>query len=169
VIVALDVHYRTACAQVGCVAFEDWQAPQASRTHTVTVERVADYQSGQFYKRELPCLLTALEEMPDAAATIVIDGYVWLAPERPGLGWHLHQALDGRVAVVGVAKSSFAGNATARPGCRGRSRRPLYVTSCGMKPDAAATAVADMAGPNRIPTMLKLADTLSRTASQEDQ
>lgn len=162
-IAAFDVHYGAAHAQVGCVIFENWQAETAIRSHVVSADVAADYEPGQFYKRELPCLLTALKSVGDAVSTVVIDGYVWLAPDRPGLGWHLYQAVSGRVAVVGVAKSAFSGNATPRTIRRGLSRQSLYVTAIGLDVDLAAEAVRTMAGPYRIPTLLKLADTLSRS------
>ena len=95
---------------------------------------------------------------------IVIDGYVWLGHERPGLGAHVHAALDGRSAIVGVAKHRFKSATTAIPVLRGTSRQPLFITAAGIAPATAAAAVTSMHGPHRIPTLLKRVDRLSRDA-----
>ncbi|MFY0538676.1 hypothetical protein [Nannocystis pusilla] len=44
----------------------------------------------------------------------MIDGHVWLGPDRPGLGVHLHRALGEAIPVVGVAKNPFRGRPRAR-------------------------------------------------------
>jgi len=46
--------------------------------------------------------------------------------------------------------------------CRGKSRRPLFVSAIGMRPSEAASRIKEMAGPHRIPGMLKLADQLTK-------
>ncbi|HYH68074.1 MAG TPA: endonuclease V [Urbifossiella sp.] len=123
---------------------------------------VADYEPGSFYRRELPCLLgvLALGPRPDV---VVVDGYVWLAGDVPGLGAHLHAALGG--VVVGVAKTRFA-SAAAVEVCRGASRSPLFVTAAGAAAEVVAAWVAKMHGPYRVPTLLKRVDALARTAPQ---
>jgi deoxyribonuclease V len=125
------------------------------------IESVAEYQPGEFYRRELPCLLAVLERGP-AAEVAVVDGYVWLGPERPGLGAHLFEALGKRIAVIGVAKTRFAGAGEAVPMYRGESRSPLYVTAAGVGVTEAAGWIARMAGPYRVPEMLKRVDQLAR-------
>ena len=47
---------------------------------------------GEFYRRELPGLLAVLEKIEQPIDVMVIDGYVDLAPDRPGLGRHLWSA-----------------------------------------------------------------------------
>ena len=103
-------------------------------------------------------MLAALERMPPLDI-VIVDGYVWLGPDRPGLGWHLHAARGG--VVVGVAKTRFDG-ATAREVIRGGSTRPLFVTAIGIDPALAAEHVRQMHGDHRIPTLLGLADSLAR-------
>jgi hypothetical protein len=46
--------------------------------------------------------------------------------------------------------------------CRGKSRRPLFVSAIGMRPSEAASRIKEMAGPHRIPGMLNLADQLTK-------
>ena len=55
---------------------------------------VAAYVPGQFYRRELPCLLAVFGLVRQPLEIILIDGYVWLdAQGMPGLGGHLFDAL----------------------------------------------------------------------------
>ena len=121
----------------------------------------AEYAPGQFYLRELPCLLAVIDRLDALPRTIVVDGYVFLGPERPGLGAHLYDALAGNVPVVGVAKRPFR-DAFAVPVRRGESARPLYVTAIGLAVGEAAAHVRAMHGEHRIPTLLRRVDALSR-------
>ena len=81
----------------------------------------------------------------------------------PGLGAYLFDELGGSIPVVGVAKQPFRG-LVAIEVLRGTSSKPLYVTAAGMGEDKAAGLVRSMAGPFRVPTMLRAADVLSRGA-----
>ena len=160
---AVDVHYRDdGTANAAVVVFAAWPAGEPIETRVASFDEVADYVPGQFFRRELPCILPLLLEAHEEhrLTTIVVDGYVQLADGKPGLGMHLHEALPEPIEIVGVAKSPFQG-APAEPVLRGVSKRPLYVTSTG---DAllAAEAVQSMAGESRIPTLLKLVDQLAR-------
>jgi len=64
--------------------------------------------------------------------------------------------------VIGIAKTEFAGAVHAVPVLRGISQRPLYVTAAGIDPRQAAARILAMAGPHRLPTMLKRVDRLCR-------
>jgi deoxyribonuclease V len=167
-ILAVDVDYRANGAFAAGVLFDDWSASTALREVTLPVPSVAEYEPGQFYRRELPCVLALLDALDQSTATsspaiVVVDGYVRLgADRRPGLGQHLFDALAGRVAVVGVAKSRFRDTPPDTEVLRGRSLRPLFVTAAGMSVDDAKTAVLSMAGRHRVPTMLRRVDQLSR-------
>ncbi|MCL2714231.1 MAG: hypothetical protein FWD68_06490 [Alphaproteobacteria bacterium] len=112
----------------------------------------------------MPCIIDILAPFTEVGV-IVVDGYVWLAKDRPGLGAHLYNRLAGRVPVVGVAKTAFRGNDCAIQVTRGFSTHPLYVTSIGIDPAVAAASVAAMAGPHRLPTILKRVDQLARGIS----
>lgn len=117
---------------------------------------------GELYRRELPGILAALEQLNHTPSLVIVDGYVSLADGTPGLGAHLFHALDEEVSVIGVAKSPFKGADYARQMYRGGSRRPLYITAAGMSLAHAEGCVRSMHGTHRLPTMLKRADTLSR-------
>jgi len=165
-IAALDAAYSDKGASAACVVFEGWAAGQAL-SESVVRRAVADaYEPGAFYKRELPLLLDVLREAGAAPEIVVIDGYVWLdAAGKPGLGAHLHAALSGSCAVVGVAKTAFAGaDAWSAKVVRGSAVRALYVTALGLSPSGAASAVQSMHGAHRIPTLIQRADRLARDA-----
>jgi deoxyribonuclease V len=165
VIVCVDVDYRAAEVVAACVGFLDWtDAGPAIESVTRTSGAAAMYESGELYRRELPYVLAALAALASPPRVIVVDGYVWLGPARLGLGAHLHAALGGGIAVVGVAKRRFEGATTAIPILRGTSQQPLFVTAAGTDVAAAAAAVTTMHGPHRIPTLIKRADRLGRDA-----
>jgi len=167
VLLALDVAYTEAQGYAVAVAFDDWTSEGVHAVHTATLEQVPAYEPGAFYKRELPCLLAVLAAVDLATIRcVVVDGYVSLGTEgRPGLGQHLYTALGGRVPVVGVAKTRFAGVAPqVVPVRRGQSQNPLYITSVGMPVAEAAHRVATMHGSYRFPTLLKQLDDLTKRA-----
>lgn len=170
VIVCLDVDYRESETVTAAVGLPDWAAPAAAfeRTRRVS-EAPQPYEPGRFYLREMPHLLAMLEEVRDVhgpIARVVVDGYVWLATGRPGLGAHLHAAMAARwlveVPVIGVAKTAFRDNDRAVAVTRGASARPLYVTAVGCDEADAARAVASMHGAHRMPTLLARVDRLAR-------
>ena len=94
---------------------------------------------------------------------VVIDGYVWLGPDKWGLGAHLYDSMHQMAIVIGVAKSRFTvPTRRSTPVVHGASKSPLWVTSIGMDPVLAADSVRSMHGPHRIPTLIKRADQLCR-------
>jgi len=165
-IACLDVDYRGAAAYAAGLAFHNWSDASPAMEKVIPVVGVHPYQPGQFFRRELPCLLVVLRELP-SVSVVVVDGYVWLdGVSVAGLGAHLYQALAGKVAVIGVAKTRFAGARAAAEVFRGRSTRPLFITAAGMCAERAAEHVRSMHGPDRIPTLLKRADALCRRAGR---
>lgn len=163
-IACVDVDYRAHEAVAACVLFENWTSIEGVQEVVAHVTDVADYQPGEFFRRELPCLLQVLAQVRQPLAWIVIDGYVWLnAQERPGLGAHLYDALHRQVPVVGVAKTAFRRSAFAVPVVRGASQRPLWVTAAGMDVQEAADGVRQMHGDYRLPALLQRVDRLCRT------
>lgn len=161
-IICIDVQYSPTFAQVGCVSFRDWPDGSPSHELAVSVPPAAEYETGQFYLRELPCLLAAIAELPQFPAVIVVDGYVWLGAQRPGLGHYLYNALSRQCPVIGVAKNSFQNNDMAVQVLRGKSSRPLYLTSVGIPVQTAYNHISEMHGEFRIPTLIKRADQLAR-------
>ena len=162
-IACVDVHYRDPGAVAAGLWFQLWPDSTSAAEVVLPIAEVAPYQSGQFYLRELPCLLALLEQGP-SADILVIDGYVWLEDERPGLGAHLYRALGEKVAVIGAAKTRYAGVTLVQEVRRGTSGSPLYITAAGMDLSEAARHVSEMHGPFRIPTLLKRVDQLCRRA-----
>jgi len=159
VLCCLDVDYQPTAVTTACVGFDAW-TDEVAAIELVMRSRgaAAAYQPGAFFERELPYLRAALDRMPPLEL-IVVDAYVWLAPDRPGLGKHLHDAVG--LPVVGVAKNHFAGTSAIEVS-RGTSARPLYVTAVGVAPEVAADRVRAMHGDHRIPTLIRRVDTLAR-------
>jgi deoxyribonuclease V len=158
VLACVDVDYRASGAVAAALLFDAWTDAVPRRELVARIAHVPDYEPGQFYKRELPCLLEVLRGVTPAC--VIIDGFVHLGPERrPGLGAHLARALD--VIVVGVAKNPFH-QTPATPVLRGASTKPLLVTAAGMPEAEAAARVHEMHGAFRIPTLLRRVDQLCR-------
>jgi deoxyribonuclease V len=163
----VDVHYHPdLMATVALVFFEDWSSPTPIDAAIHTMPCDADYEPGNFYKLELPCILSVLEKQTGVLpGLIIIDGYVWLTDDdgkpKPGLGAHLFKALGETVSVIGVAKSRFK-DAPAVEILRGTSAQPLFITAAGIEVGEAAQLIKDMHGDHRLPTLIKLADQLAR-------
>jgi len=164
-IVALDVHYDNAgrSATAAAVVFEHWEDAAALATYHSHSSDVEPYVPGEFFKRELPSLLAVLCRVREPLTVAVVDGFVMLG-EKPGLGMRLWEALNGTIAVIGVAKTRFH-SASAIEVTRGASKMPLYVTAVGIDPAEAAQSIACMHGAFRIPTLLRQVDKLARAAS----
>lgn len=156
---AVDVHYQANCAQVAGVVFERWSSSRPQAVYFSAVKGAQAYVPGQFYKRELPAILTLINDNDLSPGTIIIDGYVYLdGVSQPGLGKHLYDALNGRARIVGVAKNALSGIGGHHEILRGSSSRPLYVTAAGMPLARARQCILRMHGRHRMPTLLKTAD-----------
>lgn len=161
-IAILDVDYRDDQAVAACVIANDWTDAHPAAEFVETIAEVQPYVPGEFYRRELPCLSAVLNKVGDPEF-VVIDGYVWLGPDKWGLGAYLHDSLNQMAAVIGVAKTRFhSADAVATPVVRGVSKSPLWVTSTGMDAVMAADSIRSMHGPHRIPTLIKRVDQLCR-------
>jgi deoxyribonuclease V len=164
-IVAIDVHYRADGAKIVCLELDNWTDNVSSKTHIVYKRDIADYESGAFYKRELPCIIEIMQYVDlEMVECIIVDSYVYLDnDDKKGLGYYVYAHFEGKIPVVGVAKTSFHDNTkNVRPILRGSSLVPLYVTSIGIDVDIAAKHVQSMAGEFRMPTLLKLLDTYTK-------
>lgn len=167
----LDAHYDEHRAQAVCVLIKEWSDALPHQSVQAGIQQTQPYQPGSFYLRELPCLLAVLRKLPNLPQMLVVDGYVWVSPDgKPGLGAHLHRAVDGVAGVIGVAKTSFKGMlesplvATVQ---RGHSKNPLFVTSIGVELSTSAGFIQKMHGPHRIPTILRLVDQLARASASQ--
>lgn len=165
-ILAFDTYYDDHKAKTVCIQFEGWSATHAENSYTEILTHIEPYIPGEFFRRELPCILSLLRQADlRQAEAIIIDGYVYVNDDlQPGLGGHLYHALSGKVPVIGVAKSNFRGlDKMKLPLYRGESNNPLYITAIGMDPSQARDLIGQMSGPHRIPALLKSLDRLTRS------
>ena len=158
---AVDVYYPApGGARAALVVAADPTFTTVADERVVWLAQVAPYEPGLFFRRELPATRAVLDGVPDLGL-LVVDGYVDLDPDgRPGLGAYLHD--ETGIAVIGVAKTAFRSATHAVAVRRGVATRPLYVTAAGLSLERAATLVAAMAGPHRLPDALRRVDRLSR-------
>ncbi|KOY88133.1 endonuclease V [bacterium 336/3] len=160
-IFAFDTHYNNNKAHTVCMGFENWTDKEATLELSEDLEVPDEYVSGEFYKRELPCIMSILTQIKlQKEDIIVVDGFVVLDDRgKLGLGGHLYEELNRQVPIIGVAKSNFATlNTLKREVYRGDSKRPLYITSLGIDLDKATAYVQSMHGAYRIPDILKKLD-----------
>ena len=109
-ILAFDTYYYEDKAKTVCLSFIDWNAEENYKIDTETISDVEEYVSGEFYKRELPCILSLLSKIDlKEVDLIIIDGFVFLNDENKfGLGAYLYKALNEEIPIIGVAKRDFA-------------------------------------------------------------
>ena len=162
-IACFDVQYSENLASVAAVVFKDWADENPLATYSTFVEGIDDYQSGAFYKRELPCLRKVIDLIKEPISTMVVDGHVYLSDQKkPGLGAYLYKELSEGIPVIGVGKNSFKDLTICKEVFRGESQKPLYVSSVGISVEEAAKSIESMHGDFRFPTLLKLVDSLAR-------
>ena len=162
VILATDVHYEGESARAAGVLFSAFTDSEPLHTEVREQTGFGEYAAGEFFRRELPCILPLITEIHERVglSAIVVDGYVDLGPSHPGLGRYVFDALGGTVRIIGVAKSDYRG-APSRSLYRGESKRALYITCTG-DVDEATREIASMSGAFRLPALLKHVDQLAR-------
>jgi len=154
---AVKVHFDGDGAVAAGVAFDAWDAFEPTRTFITRIAQVEKAPRGALDLREVPCLLQLLREHALEPELIVIDGFVHLdVQETPGMGWHLHHALGGRVGVIGVSKASRPDMPAQFEVMREEEARPVIVTCIGIDLGAAKARLRAMHGKRRVPTLLKL-------------
>lgn len=168
----LDVHYQTdlttqtETAKVSGIRFQGIETNEILSEHIVIVNEVAPYESGQFYKREMPCLLALINKIDQTNErfdVIIIDGYVFLdGKEQAGLGKYLYDNLSIKKPVIGIAKNQFKDISDTYAVWRGISKHPLYVTSVGFDTAVAKHIVSNLEGKHRLPNVVKQVDVLGR-------
>ncbi|KMQ61500.1 endonuclease V [Chryseobacterium angstadtii] len=164
-IYAFDTYYYEDYANTVCIAFEDWISENESKIYIEKTDITSGYESGAFYKRELPCILSLLKKIElKHGDLIIVDGYVSLDNEgKIGLGGYLYEALDQKYPIIGIAKNEFASpDSQRRTVLRGESKTPLFLTAKGADVDEILPEVIRMSGSYRIPALLKKLDQLSR-------
>lgn len=187
--IAVDTYYYsdTEAKTVG-VVFDNWEDERPAQILEAWTHEFGPYIPGEFYKRELPCILDLLHKVPDLSDfdAIIIDGLAHLPPEicsdpPDGLGIRLEIALEkegiidrstdygiNHVGIIGVAKGKFKGvdtDAGTSKLYRGASKTPLYINTTwfGYSSNSAAECIKSMNGEHRIPTLLKILDKLTKT------
>jgi deoxyribonuclease V len=159
----VDTYYDDNCSRTALLRFESWIDSNArNELVNVHIGSQEPYVPGEFFRRELPCIVAAIEPHISDIETMVIDGHVWLDQyQRKGLGAILYDALNSSTKIIGVAKNRFHTDCGIDV-FRGQSKKPLVVTAAGLSDVEAATIVMKMHGQYRLPTLLKRADFLSR-------
>ncbi len=161
----IDVSYQNNKAKVVGGFFENWNDEQFLKINENTVNEIQEYIPGEFYKRELPCILEFLNEFDlNGIEFIIIDGFTYLNDNyKKGLGAYLFENLNKTIPIIGVAKSKFYDNTkNVIEIFRGESKNPLYVSSIGLDLLKAATLIKNMHGNHRLPHLIKLVDTQTK-------
>ncbi|MCL9807748.1 endonuclease V [Flavobacterium luminosum] len=79
------------------------------------------------------------------------------------MGGYVWELLGKKIPVIGVAKNTFHSNkSTVEALYRGDSNKPLYVSVLGMERAVAVTHLQNMHGDFRIPSILKVLDTITK-------
>jgi deoxyribonuclease V len=170
-ILAIDVYYIENQAKTVGILFQHWTDTKSDINTIITDYRnnIAPYQSGQFYQRELPCIMSLLDKIDlSTISAILIDGYVHLAENKIGLGGHLYHALNKTIPIIGIAKKPFTGNSQYLIEIiRGQSKQPLYITAIGIPLENAAANIKLMAGKYRMPDLLSFLDQQTKLFKSE--
>lgn len=164
-ILAFDTYYYDGKAKTVCLEFTEWNQSTDFKVHTEIIDNVEEYIPGEFYKRELPCILSLLNKMDlTNLEVIIVDGFVYLDDEKKyGLGGHLYEKLNKEIPIIGVAKTNFASIEKDKKSLvRGESAKPLYITAIGIELEDAFKKVESMAGEYRMPTLLREMDRLTK-------
>lgn len=162
-ILIVDVDYREEenYASIAGVIIQDWSSVECA-VISISIDGIPPYETGQFYKRELPCILELLKHITVKLGCIVVDGYVFLGHDQhDGLGAKLYH--ETSIPVIGVAKTHFDGTPADAFVTRNNSIKPLYVTAIGGDQSSARSCIESMAGDFRIPGMLKYVDHVCRS------
>ncbi|MBW1658387.1 endonuclease V [Flavobacterium quisquiliarum] len=164
-ILAFDTYYFDQKAKTVCLEFSEWNEDKNFKVYTEIIDNVEEYIPGEFYKRELPCILSLLNQIDLATIdVIVVDGFVYLNDEgKYGLGGYLYEKLNKQIPIIGVAKTNFASIEKNKKALfRGDSKKPLYITSVGIDLEEVFKKVESMHGEFRFPTLLKELDRLTK-------
>lgn len=163
---AVDTYYYsdTLALTVG-VLFNRWTDDEPAEIISSICTKFSSYIPGEFYKRELPCVLSLLEKVDmDKIETIIVDGFLRLrfndCTEKDGLGKKLFDSLNmPGLKVIGLAKSDFCRTDEISASLlRGSAVNPLWVQGIGLPDNVAAGNIKMMSGESRIPKLLKILD-----------
>lgn len=163
----LDVGYfeqnQNTYAIISAIRFAGIQTHTILNQYKTTVHNVMPYKSGQFYQREMPCLLQLINEIKEPFDIIIIDGYVYLDGEtQAGLGKHLYEHLNDKKPIIGIAKNSFQNINNQYAIYRGNSKKPLFITCIDFDLDNAKQLVKNLEGQFRIPNIINMVDKINK-------
>jgi deoxyribonuclease V len=161
---AMAVHdHGEGGASAAAVAFDDWGAREPTRTYLTRTGPLDKPVRGQPDLRHLPVLLQLLRDHALHPDTIVLDDAVHTdAADTPGLGRHLHDALGGKTAVIGISTKAMPGLTAQYEVYREEEARPVFVTCAGVDIGAAKVRVRGMSGRKRVPALMKMAVRLAK-------
>lgn len=161
--IAIDTYYRSEqeAYTVGII-FEEWDDKKPLSIVDDVNETFDRYIPGEFYKRELPCILRILNKINILEFdSIILDGYIDLKDNegniKPGLGRRLcskiniHDDLD----IIGIAKSLYCRTDEISYKLVRNSSKALY---CQSLRGNSLDFLKYLDGDYRIPTLLKLLD-----------
>jgi deoxyribonuclease V len=164
--IAIDASYKEDSAYTVGVIFSSWDDTEPEKIIDCTVKNPGPYIPGEFYKRELKCILELLKLINlEDFDTIIVDGFIWIKKDgelTEGLGARLWQELNNSdLSIIGVAKSPFSD--CSEYSCsvyRGTGITPLYVQGVGKKMDnkKAGNIIKNMGGQYKLPDILKTLD-----------
>lgn len=158
----MDVYYQESRANAASIVFIEGKDEDILAEYSAQLGSINEYIPGQFYKRELPCLLHVFRHIQERINLIIIDGFVSLEEGRKGLGAYLFEALKGNIPVIGVAKKYYHGAKEYLEVLRGKSKRPLFVSSIGVDLAKSAKLIQGLKGLGRVPDILRKTDKLTR-------
>lgn len=164
-IFALDTYYFDNKAKTVALGFSDWSNSIEKENYSEILENIEEYKSGEFYKRELPCILSLISKIDlKKIEFIIVDGYVFVDDNsKLGLGGFLYEELNKKIPIIGVAKTDFISLTKNKISLlRGKSKNPLFISSIGVELNEAVKRIKQMNGENRIPTLLKRLDKLTK-------
>lgn len=159
-ILSIDVDYRNDYAVAVGIEFNDWNDKTPSNIYYSKCYEYGEYISGQFYKRELPCIKALINEHNLSPSLIIVNGYVYLEDNKPGLGYYVYDTYN--VPVIGIASKPYKNPIDKYIIYRGNSKTPIYISSVGMPIEEAKVKIRNMYGKYRMPYLIKLTDTKTR-------
>lgn len=176
---AIDSYYysETDSYSVGFV-FDTWADSSPVKVLESHVSNFGPYIPGEFYKRELPGVLSIVHQIDLLEFdTIIIDGYVSMVDkdfnELPGLGMKLSEKIEmhDKLTIIGVAKSLFGrSDITSIPVIRGEASTPIWVSSVGEFDNLSTSKlIKSMAGKYKLPDILKLLDKETKKFKNHDE
>lgn len=168
-ILIVDVFYKKDKACVCGIEIDNFINEKILNIYKTVCGNFGEYVPGKFYKRELPSILQLIKEYNLSPNMIIIDGYVFLDGEKKeGLGAYLYKKLDKKVPVIGIAKNKYYLISNKFEIHRGKSKKPLYITSAGIDNSLAKNIVKNMKGDFRIPNLLKIVDRCSKNCFKKE-